>query len=190
MVGLLVNCESNRIFNFQNMKIFIFLVGCIMVALPSMMQGQVVLQLEKTGSVKRIRYYKGDIIEFKTKQLPETWQKRMITDILPDQNVFKSDNDIFNVNTITHIRQESGYGPIISTALFSIAVVSVLASAGFYIRGIRPDSWVLPIAIPVTAAIFGWLVKRFWKYKIYHVGSKRRLRTMDLNFYPLEEVRP
>jgi len=172
------------------MKLFVLFFSLIFLAIPCISEGQVVLQLEKTGSVKRIRYYKGDIIEFKTKQLPETWQKRLITDILPDQNVFLSDNDIFNVNTITHIRQDSGYGPIISTALFSIAVVSVLTSAGFYIRGIRPDSWVLPVLVPVTAAILGWVIQRFWKYKIYHVGSKRRLRTMDLNFYPFEEVRP
>jgi len=147
---------------------------------------QMVLQLEKTGSVKRVRYYVGDIIEFKTIHLPDVWQKRLITEIRPDKNLFMSDTDMFNVNTITHIREDSKWGPIISVGLYSIAVVSVLTSAGLYVQGFRPDNWAPSIIVPAAAAVLGWLVKRFWRYKIYHVGAKRRLRTLDLNFYQFE----
>ena len=146
---------------------------------------QMVLQLEKTGSVKKVRYYIGDIIEFKTVQLPETWQRRMITDIRPDENSFISDADRFNVASITHIRREASTGQIVSLFLYSAGISSLLASTGFLIRGIQPAvSWYLVVGIPVGAIITGWLVRKYWKYKVYPVGSKRRLRTLDLSFYP------
>jgi len=161
------------------------LIGFIL--LPNSVEAQVVLQLEKTGSVKKIRYYIGDVIEFQTKQLPDVWQKRMITAIQPDENVFRSDQDIFNVSMITHIRRDSRYNPVISIFLISGGVASILASTGFYIRGFRPDSWVLPIVIPAAAILIGWLIRKYGKYKTIRIGPNRRLRTLDLNFYPFDE---
>lgn len=164
--------------------ITIFLLGYIL--LPSSIEAQMILQLEKTGSVKKIRYYVGDVIEFQTKQFPEVWQKRLITAILPDQNIFKSDDDIFNVSMITHIRRDSRYNPIISVFLISGGVASILASTGFYLRGFRPDSWLLPIVIPAAAIIIGWLLRKYGKKKTIRIGPNRRLRTLDLNFYPFD----
>lgn len=165
--------------------ITIFLLGFIL--LPSSIEAQMVLQLEKTGSVKKIRYYVGDVIEFQTKQFPEVWQKRLITAIQPDQNIFKSDDDIFNVSMVTHIRRDSRYNPIISVFLISGGVASILASTGFYLRGFRPDSWLLPIVIPAAAIIIGWLLRKYGKKKTIRIGPNRRLRTLDLNFYPFDD---
>jgi hypothetical protein len=169
----------------KNKGIFFGLIIFLGMFVSPMLSAQMVLQLEKTGSVKKVRYYVGDIIEFKTIHLPETWQRRMITDIRPNESVFISDSDRFNVASITHIRREASTGQIVSLFLYSAGISSLLASTGFLIRGIQPAvSWYLVVGIPVGAIITAWLVRKYWKYKVYPVGSKRRLRTLDLSFYP------
>jgi hypothetical protein len=156
----------------------------IMVSALSLTQAQMVLQLEKTGSVKRIRYFPGDTIEFKSTLFPDTWLKRVITEIRTDENLFVSGSDKYNLNSITHIRMANRATPIVAGAFYAIGVTSFLAAGGFWIAGYPPNT----LSVIFSTVPFGiaWLIQKLFPYKTYRISNNRRLRALDLNFYPVE----
>lgn len=149
--------------------------------------GQVVMQIEKTGSIKKERYYIGDEIEFETANFPGVWQKRIITDIRPDDNVFISNTDMFNLSNVLRVRRISPTTSVIASVLYSIGGTSIIGSATAYTFGFRPDNWTLVIIFAVAPFGVGWLVSKLFKYKTFRIGPNRRLRALDLTYYPPED---
>lgn len=148
---------------------------------------QVVMQIEKTGSIKKERYHIGDEIEFETTNLPGVWQKRVITDIRPGDNVFTSGTDMFNLAHITRVRRINSMATVISSVLYSVGATSAIASATAFTFGFRPDNWTLVVIFAVAPFGVGYLVRKIFKYKTFRIGPKRKLRALDLTYYPVDE---
>jgi hypothetical protein len=146
------------------------------------------IQIETFGKVKPIRYQVGQEIEYQTNKMPGVWIKRFILEIDVDENLMYVNDAIIHLNSITRIRRDND--SMIRSALFAFAYASAastfLYSGWAWIFTGVPPNW---ISITIVAAPFtlGYLIHKWTRYKTYQIGSKRRLRAIDLDFY---EVNP
>lgn len=149
------------------------------------LSAQNVLQVERFGSLRKVRYMAGDEIEFQTTRLPGIWVRKTIVEIFPDEQVIRFEDELTNIQTITKVRRinDSWVKKVVVGFLYSSAVSTTIYSTLAWIFG-TPPNWI-SITLATVPWGLGWLVNKIFKYNTYRIGKAYRLRALDLNFYPL-----
>ena len=146
--------------------------------------GQKVLQLERAGHKNSIRYYIGDEITFQLRNDETGWYTRIINDIDVDGQKLIFPNIEIHIDSIAMLRRpKSGFWRGLGTALQSGGGGIILTSVSLSLI----QNTEFPTAAVVTGAssmVVGTALKQ-WKYRRFKLNERRRLRTLDLTFYPI-----
>lgn len=153
-------------------------VFCIHTTLAS----QIYLQLERSGWTETIKFYEGDILQFKLKEYPKTWRNEEILAIKPDENILVFEDNFYHIDQFHTIRinkkwaKTAGtYMMLFSGSWFTFGGIATLASGeGGYKMSSRE------IAIGGIFASVGYFLRTLFSRKKFKLNKKKRLRIMDL----------
>ena len=181
-----------RIRNYWNMKIILLLIGISVFS--NITVAQKVLQIEKFGKAKTKKIYLGETVFIRTVQNPD-WFEGIIEDMRPDAQAIVFYDRIVPIRDITAIRfKRTSVANGIGKALQWSWVVPVTYQGIFDI--VNPPSseelrasWIATGSIAAGSFLLGTLMKLLppKKYQ-FGEGKKRRLRVLDLTFYPENAV--
>ncbi len=162
-----------------------FLVILFYICFTTILPAQKYVQIETYGKIKTLRFAEGDEIEFQHSQFPNVWMKRQILKIDADEQMMYLTDAVIPLRTIYKVRIDnpSFLRHAIFAFAYSSAVSTFLYSGWTWIFVGVPPNW---IAITIVAAPFtiGYFIKKWTKYKVYHINQRRRLKALDLSFYP------
>ncbi len=146
--------------------------------------GQKVLQIERSGSLKTIKMHIGDEVTFSLKGAPRQYYTRDILDLFPEVQTIQFAGGAVSVDQIAAIRMRGsnhwakslgGMVGIFTGVWATYSLLDVLINT----RAPAPfQYWVGGIALGVTGILF--LVPE----RVLRMGDRRRLRVLDLTFYP------
>lgn len=146
---------------------------------------QVYLQLERYNSTKTIKFYAGDILEFRLKEFPETWRKEEIVDLVPDQQLIVFESTYYHIDELKNIRLRF-------PAVRKIGERMMQFSAAWFVYGaiasLASDTYNIGPGDVIVGGSFvgvGFLLRDFFSKKKIKLGKRRRLRVMDTRFDPL-----
>ena len=170
------------------------LVFIYMVILSVTMQGQLFLQMERTGTLKVKRYQIGDEVCFKLKGENQDFRTEYIEDILPEQDIIIFSNGMVRRTEIAFIRSfhprkwSKPLGQQLMIFGVGWGLFSLGAKAAFLLGA---TSTVSPLtlgtaAIVGTAIGIGWIIQKAFRQKTYRFGKKRRLRILDLRVISIQ----
>ncbi len=143
---------------------------------------QKILQIEKVGSHKLVRFYPGNEVTFKLKNAPG-WFTRRINDIDAEQDLILFEKEGFvNINDISHIQKTAAKAKWrgMANSLYVFGLNWGFWSLGGTLLG-DELTWLAAI-VPATACVLGSTIKWLAKGKVWKMGKRRRLRVLDLGF--------
>jgi len=147
--------------------------------------GQKAIQLEKRGSFKTQKYYIGDILVYKLKSDRGNWLDEVITDIHIEDRLVQFENRAVYIDSIAAIRIPGGPGYRTAHLIFK--------TFGYSWYFWTLVSLAYGESLTTTKAVVGggslliaWLLKQVF-FKTHKIGKAKRLRLIDLTYYP---VRP
>lgn len=144
-------------------------------------EAQVFVQLEKSYSTRKWRFYPNSSITYKLKGNDNAWKTATIQRVMPENSLFITENGIVKLEDIATVRFHRPFPRFFEKKMYVFAG----AWAFFNVIGelIKEDKFTKNDAIIVgSSAGSGFLVKQFFKNKNCKIGKKYRLRTLDLNF--------
>ena len=167
----------------------IFLLSLFLFARPA--AGQVVLQMEKYGTPRTVKFYEGQEITFLLKGEEEVWTKGKIERLIPERNLLLLDYRHLAPEQIAGIRtyQNRGWSRAASVSLYTFGA----AWTGFSLVSslIKPEPPALAdpytigdVTVAATSIGLGFLVQRAFRHNTYKFGKRRRLRIVDLTVVP------
>ena len=160
--------------------VFLFILCCSSVSVSN---AQVYLQIEKFGSLKTIQIFEGQTINFKTREYPKTWRSATISRILPEDNSFVMDGDIFqpeDLHAISFPEKSLAYN--IGTQLQRMGLGLILYGGIADLAGwqdIAPEAYISFASL----STFGTLMKFLFRRRIFKFNKRRRLRIVDTRFF-------
>jgi hypothetical protein len=164
----------------KSLLVILFYI-CFITFLPA----QKYVQIETYGKIKPLRFTEGDEIEFQHSQFPNVWMKRQILRIDADEQMMYLADAVIPLRTIYKVRIDnpSFLRQAIFAFAYSSAVSTFLYSGWAWIFVGVPPNW---IAIAIVAAPFtlGYLIKKWTRYKVYNINHRRKIKALDLSFYP------
>lgn len=147
------------------------------------------MQIEKYGSLKVKKYYIGDNLTYQLKG-DKTWYAGRIQDLLVDDELIVFANRFIKMDDIRNIRTRREWTQKVGTQLYWFSASWLFFSGTAALVNIWTLRWDTAI-IAGSAIIVGWVLKKFFKYKKYKIGKRRRLRMLDLNMpWPVQNFGP
>lgn len=149
----------------------------------TMAKAQVFLQLEMKNDPETIKFSRGDVLTFKTKSQPKEWISREIIDIKVSENVVVFEDGFRHLEEIISIRLYRRTFDNFTKMIQKFAV-GWLVFGGLSLL-VVPDSTIPLGALLVSSGAFygtGWLLNKLFKYRKVKLGSRYRLRLLDLRF--------
>ncbi len=154
----------------------LFAVCCL---LPAVLPAQKFIQLEKTNRVKTIKFYVGQDLVYRLKGENE-WFTSTITDVQMDSQLVALDWKTMPVTNIEAIRLQHagilrGLGP--SFMIFGASW------AGFSLIGAAFDDYKLTAGTAIVSGagiVSGFILHRIFKNKKVKMGTRRRLRAVEV----------
>lgn len=158
--------------------VFILLMACV----PCF--GQKLLQLEKAGSLKTMRFYIGDEITFQLFNDDVGWYTRTIYDIDVENRTLVLENYVLPIDSISMLQlPKSKAWQTIGTALQYGGVGLAISSVSISIVQDQPLDWT-GIGTSLGSAALGTAMKYGMRKKKFKIGKNKRLRVLDLSFGP------
>lgn len=159
----------------------------LITALQSSVSAQKVLQIEKFGKAKTNKLYIGDQIFIQTKDNPD-WFLAEIEDLLPDAQAIVFYDRIIQIQDITAMkfRKKSKVHDIGRVVQFSWVVpVAYQAIYDVVDPPFEEEEWKPTAIVSAGTFLLGSLMRLIppKKHK-FGEGTRRRLRILDLTFYP------
>ena len=152
----------------------------ILMCTCSSVNAQIYLQLERANSTKTIKFFVGDILEFKLKEFPKTWRQEEILAIKPEANTIVFEDNFYNISEFHTIRLTKPWAKSIGTnimyfsaAWFTYGGIATLADSGYTMS---KDE----IIIGGVFAAVGYLIRTLFHKKKIKLNKRKRLRIMDL----------
>lgn len=160
--------------------IYIFIIALLSCSY-STATSQTYLYLEDMTQVRAIKIPVGSTISIKTVDNSE-WTSYNISRLLDQDGLIIHTNGMIEIADITHLRRQRPWVKALAYSLQTFGVAWGLY--GGIVLLANPSGTTLPIvltwsAIPIAAA---FLMKKIWLYKKYKIGSKNRLKILDLSF--------
>ncbi len=147
-------------------------------------KAQKCLQLERAGSLKKIRYYIGDDITFKLYNDDAGWYTRTITEIDVDGRKLDFFGHRVSIDSISMIQMKRGNGmQIVGGALQVGGANTILFSITYPLFNNASPDWV-GVGSGVAIMGIGTMLRWLFKTKRFVIGKNKRLRLLDLNFGP------
>ena len=142
------------------------------------------LQLERAGSLKKVRFHIGDEITFQLRNDNAGWYTRTISDI----DVANGKLDFFgnrvHIDSISMIQLKRSAGmQIVGGALQVGGANTILFSITYPLFNDASPDWV---GVGSGALIMGvgTMLSKLFRKKKFVIGKNKRLRLLDLNFGP------
>lgn len=160
---------------------------CLLALLCSLtLTAQKVVQIERYGRAKTTKIPLGEEITYRLKG-DDAWHTRVIEDINVEQGLIVSVDRYIKIADIEALRYSRGWPKAVGKQLFWLG-------AGWSLYGVignladgNPDTnyrWG-DAAVTGTAWGLSLLLPKVFKYRKIKMGERRRLRAVDINFYPL-----
>jgi len=165
--------ESKRIF-------YILLLFSLLLSVNS--NAQIILQLEKVNQVKTYKYLPGNSLLIMQKDYPEVWSRKVISEILVNENTIVFDDLIIPLDDIIGVRHEKPLIKGLSRKLYQFGF-AWFAYAGLLHALDRFDIGTDTFAVGGAAFALGYGVKALFFRKTFTIGKNSRLRILDLNMY-------
>ena len=161
----------------------ILVVLSILCATPSA-YSQKLLQLEKSGSLKTVRFYTGDVMTFMLRNDDKGWHTRTIEDFDLANNRIVFHNYVLPLDSIEMIQlNRNQVMQIVGGALQGGGVNMMLFSTYYSVFRDRSMEWGTFISGAANVGI-GTLLRKLFRKKRFKPGKRKRLRLLDLNFGP------
>lgn len=144
-------------------------------------EAQVFVQLEKSYSSRKWRFYPNSSITYKLKGKDNAWKTETIQRVVPTNSLFITENGMIRLEDIDVIRFHRTFPKFFEKKMYIFAG----GWAFFNVIGelIKEDKFTKNDVIIVgTSAGSGFLINQIFKHKNCKIGKKYRLRTLDLNF--------
>lgn len=149
------------------------------------LSAQKVLQIERYGRAKTTKIYLDEEITYRLKG-DDAWYTRVVEDLNVEQGLIISVDRYIKIADITTLRYDRPWSKAVGKQLFWLgAGWSLYGVVGNLADG-NPDTQYRWGDAAVTGTAWGlsWLVPRVFKYKKIKMNERRRLRAVDINFYP------
>lgn len=163
--------------------VLLFSLFFLLLALPT--QAQLVLQIETAGKVKPKKYYIGDELHYRLKEV-DSWEHGTIENLLYEESIIVLNDGYTELNQIDVIRsyQPQSWSRPMAYSLYTFAGSWGLFSVGASIFDPNdPLSWGDATVVGTSLAA-GFLIQQLFKKKDYRLGKNRRLRILDLRVFP------
>lgn len=164
--------------------------GLLLVAFVSQLSAQKVLQIEKFGKAKTQKLYVGESIFIQTELNPD-WFEGVIDDLLIDAQALVFYDRIIPIKDITAIkfRKKSGLHGAGKAMQWSWVVPVAYQGVFDLVNPPSPEerkrSWIATGYISAGAFLLGSIMRLVPPKKLkFGEGRNRRLRVLDLTFYP------
>lgn len=160
----------------KTISLFIFFISFLVGS-----EAQTFVQLEVFNSTKTIKYAPGQKIVYKTKALPDEWQKQKIESILYEDNIIVFPRGMVEIDEITHIKTRNPLAYSLSRMLYVFAgsalifggigdLVQQQLSPGLFLYTLGP-------------AGLGFFLDKVVTTKVYYLNKNSRLRLLDLRVF-------
>ena len=144
---------------------------------------QIYLQLEKAGTLRTIRYTEGDALTFQLRNDDKGWYERTIVSIDVSRNRLVFPDVVIHIDSIAMIKLErkAVAAQIIGTALQAGGINLILFTGYNAIFQDRALDWTA-VSSGVLNIALGTFLKKIFRYSVFRIGPRKRLRLLDLNF--------
>ncbi len=149
-------------------------------------EGQVLLQLEVKNEVEAIKFFPGQDLVIKTKDIDE-WQKRTIFRFIPETNLVVFDDGVVVLDEITHVKLSNQMANIAGKAFTAFGSGWLLFGGVAYLARGDEFTW-STFAIGAVAVGIGYLFTKIASKRKYTIGKNANLRIIDISFPTPEEV--
>ena len=147
-----------------------------------LLQGQVFVQLELFNDPSAKKYTIGDKITYRMNYSEKDWYKGTIKEILIAENTLILSNDIVAINDISDFMLYRQSINVFSGLLQAFGSVYVIQGALGSLAGRGNVNLLNVVSVGAGSYLFGWIFRKLF-YKIpVHLGTKNRLRIVDLRF--------
>ena len=162
------------------MRVFVLL---LFLGSSTLLSAQLFIQIEKRGSLKTERFYKGDLLLFQLEG-EDGWFEETIEDIYVEENLVLFTNRIVPLDKIKAIRDINRYEflknlgnrlIVFSGVFFTYSLLATLAGWTLSI-----DTGIIGGSALVVGLVFKWL----FKHKTWRIKGRKRLRALSLNPIP------
>jgi hypothetical protein len=152
---------------------------------------QKVLQIERYGSMKTRKFHIGDELTFSLRAEPRQYYTRTIQDLYPEGGTIQFVGGAIQAADIAAIRftGSNRWAKNLSNGILSFTGVWVLYSILDTLINSRAPTrfqYIVGGSALGAAGILGWLIPE----RVVRFGDRRRLRILDLTFYPDAPIRP
>jgi hypothetical protein len=159
-----------------------------MIALPVLCEAQKVVQIERYGRSKTVKYGVGDELTYSLKSAPREFYTSTIMDLYPDlQSILFDSGGAVEVDQIAAFRypRSNRWAKNLAATLFGFSVTSIFYSILDTLINKRAPSPFQYQAVGGSAAL-GTILYFLVPVRVDHFGERRRLRVLDLTFYPID----
>jgi|GEM_PF-319471 len=156
------------------------IIACVVACcIPS--HGQTYLYLEDMREIRAVKIPVGATISIKTNDEPK-WTSYRITRLLDADGVILHEQGMIDLKDVTHLRIQRQWVKALAYSLQTFGAAWALY--GGIVLLATTDGTTLPIVLMYSLVpyVAGYLMKKIWLYKNYKIGSKNRLRILDLSF--------
>jgi hypothetical protein len=146
-------------------------------------KGQIYLQLERSGSLKTLRYSPGDILTFSLKNDDKGWHERFIVSLDAAQNRIVLQDVVISLDSIESIllERKAAGAQIVGTALQAGGINLILYAGQDAIFRDRDFDWTATVS-GLLNIIVGTAIKKIFRRSVFRISPRKRLRIVDLNF--------
>lgn len=174
----------------QHLKTGYFGVFCLIViiALPGICEAQKVVQIERYGRSKTVKYGVGDELTYSLKSAPREFYTSTILDLYPDlQSILFDSGGAVEVDQIAAFRypRSNRWAKNLAATLFGFSITSIFYSILDTLINKRSPSPFQYQAVGGSAGL-GTILYFLVPVRVDHFGERRRLRVLDLTFYPID----
>ena len=155
------------------------LLPWILLLLPFLVKGQQFLQLETINDAETKKYPLGTSITLKTKQLDE-WQTIKTESFLYDDQTIVYDGGLLHLEDITAVLEHRTAVNVLSRSLTTFGTAWLVF--GLFTGKLDKDenTGYSDLAIGVSSVAAGWALRKAFYKRSYKMGSRYRLRLIDL----------
>lgn len=168
--------------------------GLLLIAFVSRLPAQKVLQIEKLGKAKTQKLYVGESIFIQTELNPD-WFEGVIEDLLIDAEAIVFYDRIIPIKDITAVkfRKKSGLHGAGKAMQWSWVIPVAYQGVFDLVNPPSPEerkrSWIATGYISAGAFLLGSVMRLIPPKKLkFGEGKNRRLRVLDLTFYPSDSI--